>query len=140
MKGPHDYSSPADWPLMMVCTKLNRGRLFLLGDAISTKHRNVPSLSTCLSLLSIPVLHGHVHRVRAVRGSLALLVCLLLEGSAADPVLDRCCHHPRHAGESCVLLRVPEHPVQRRLRLVDLIYLIVCEIIFFLSSIHYSLL
>ena len=19
MKGPHDYSSPADWPLMMVC-------------------------------------------------------------------------------------------------------------------------
>lgn len=21
MKGPHDYSSPADWPLMMVCTR-----------------------------------------------------------------------------------------------------------------------
>lgn len=20
MKGPHDYSSPADWPLMMVCS------------------------------------------------------------------------------------------------------------------------
>lgn len=24
MKGPHDYSSPADWPLMMVCTTISR--------------------------------------------------------------------------------------------------------------------
>lgn len=94
------------------------------------KDFKLPSLSTCLSLLSITVLHGHVHRVRAVRGSLALLVCLLLEGSAADPVLDRRGHHPRHAGESCVLLGVPEHPLQRRLRSVDLIHLLVCGIIF----------
>lgn len=67
--------------------------------------------------LSVTVLHGHVHRVRAVRGSLARLVRLLLEGSVADPVLDWCCHHTWHAGKSRVLLRIPEHPLQRGLRL-----------------------
>lgn len=66
------------------------------------------------------VLHGHVHRVCAVRGSLALVVRLLLEGSAEDPVLDRRGHHPRHAGKGRVLLGIPEHPLQRRLRSVDL--------------------
>lgn len=91
-------------------------------------------LSTFLSLLSATVLHDHVHCVCAVRGSLALLVRLLLEGSVADPVLDWRCHHPRHAGKSCVLLRIPEHPLQRRLRLVDFIYLFVCGIMFFLFT------
>lgn len=56
-----------------------------------------------------------MHRVCAVRGALALLVRLLLEGPAADPVLDWGCHHPRHAGESSVLFRIPEHSLQRRL-------------------------
>lgn len=69
------------------------------------------------SLLSVAVLHGHVHRVRSVWRPLAAVVRLLLEGPAADPVLDRRRHHPGDAGEGCVLLRVPEHPLQRRLRL-----------------------
>lgn len=91
------------------------------------------NLPRFLSLLSVAVLHDHVHRVRAVRGSLALLVRLLLEGSVADPVLDRRSHHPRHAGKSRVLLGVPEHPLQRRLRLVDFISLLVCGLFLFTS-------
>lgn len=63
-----------------------------------TKLRRSPSVPP------ITVLHGHVHSVCVVWGSLALLVCLLLEGPAADPVLDRRRHHPRHAGESGFLL------------------------------------
>ena len=92
------------------------------------------------SLVSVTVLHGHVHCLRAVRGSLALLVRLLLEGSAADPVLDRRRHHPRHAGESCVLLRIPEHSLQRRLRLVDFIHFSICGfcVFSFLSFFFYS--
>lgn len=68
------------------------------------------------SLLSVAVLHGHVHRLRSVWRPLAALVRLLLEGPAADPVLDRRRHHTGDAGEGRVLLRVPEHPLQRRLR------------------------
>lgn len=75
--------------------------------------------SLAAALLSVTVLHGHVHRLRAVWGSLALLVRLLLERPVEDPVLDRGRYHTGHAGKGCVLLGIPEHPLQRRLRLVD---------------------
>lgn len=65
--------------------------------------------------LAVAVLHGHVHRVRPVWRPLAAVVRLLLEGPAADPVLDRRRHHTGDAGEGRVLLRVSEHPLQRRL-------------------------
>lgn len=87
-------------------------------------------ISSLLFPPSATVLHGHVHRVRAVRRPLALLVRLLLEGSAADSVLDRRRHHPGHVGESCVLLRVPEHPLQRRLWWVSVLRLISCSLYF----------
>lgn len=70
--------------------------------------------------MSVTVLYGHVHRVRALWGSLALLVRLLLERSVEDPVLDRRRHHTGHAGKGCILLGIPEHPLQRRLWLVDI--------------------
>lgn len=71
-------------------------------------------------LLSVTVLHGHVHRLRALWSSLALLVRLLLARSVEDPVLDRRRHHTGHAGKGRLLLGIPEHPFQRRLRSVDI--------------------
>lgn len=97
-------------------------------DVVSNKAELFP-------LLSIAVLHGDVHCVRAVRRSLALLVCLLLERSVADPVLDRRGHHTWHAGKSCVLLRVPEHPLQRRLWSVDLYIELSVERFFFFTAV-----
>lgn len=114
------------------------GCVWLCSDRGSVKNKSLSSMSFKHSpLLSITVLHGHVHCVCALRGSLALLVCLLLEGSVADPVLDRRRHHTWHAGKSCVLLGIPEHPLQRRLRSVDFIYLTVCGILFLFSFFLY---
>ena len=76
----------------------------LFGSASLYEGEAEPVSHSRFSLPPIAVLHGHVYCVCAVRGALALLVCLLLEGSAADPVLDRRRHHPGHAGESSVLL------------------------------------
>lgn len=129
MKGPHDYSSPADWPLMMVCTINDVKRVFLLwyyafsvycvwiNDAVFASKQT--GWLSGPALVSVAVLHGHVHRVRALWGSLALLVRLLLERPVEDPILDRRRHHTGHAGKGCVLLGIPEHPLQRRLRLVE---------------------
>lgn len=82
-----------------------------------------------------------MHRVRALWGPLALLVRLLLERSVEDPVLDRGRYHPGHAGKGCVLLRVPEHPLQGRLRFVDprpllLSHLCCCDLHFDLSAVQ----
>lgn len=50
-----------------------------------------------------PVLHGDVHHLCSDGGALVSPVCMLLEGSAQDPVLDRRSHFPWHVGESSLL-------------------------------------
>lgn len=131
---PHVVAFLSGWS----CSVRSVECMWLCSDLGSVKNKSLNSMWFKHSpLLSITVLHGHVHCVCAVRGSLALLVCLLLEGSAADPVLDRRRHHTWHAGKSCVLLGIPEHPLQRRLRSVDFIYLIVCGILFLFSFFLY---
>lgn len=53
MKGPHDYSSPADWPLMMVCTKLNKGRVFCIGGWYFNTTQQC-YLEFCIKILNSP--------------------------------------------------------------------------------------
>lgn len=55
------------------------------------------------------VLHGDVHRVHPVWPALVYLVCLLLEGSAADPVLDSRGDFPGHGGDGRLLRRIWKH-------------------------------
>lgn len=52
------------------------------------------------------VLHGDVHSVHPVRPALVYLVCVLLEGSAADPVLDSGGDFPGDGGDGRLLCRV----------------------------------
>lgn len=66
----------------------------------------------------LPVLHGYVHCVRAVRRSVAPLASVLLAGPAQDPVLDRRSNRPGDAGEGSVLFRVSKHQIPRSLQLV----------------------
>lgn len=104
MEGPHGYISATEWPLMMVRT--------------STRRRSPApaSLTPTGVFFSPPVLHGHVHHLRADGRALAGSVRLFLEGPAQDPVLDRRRHLPGDAGESRLLRRVPEHQIRRAVR------------------------
>lgn len=63
----------------------------------------------------ITVFHGDVYCVRAIWCSLAGMVGLLLERSPENPVLDWCCHLSWNVWESCVLCRISEYPIQRRI-------------------------
>lgn len=49
------------------------------------------------------VLHDDVHSVHPVRSAVVYLGSVLLEGPAADTVLDRWGHFPRDGGEGCIL-------------------------------------
>lgn len=63
------------------------------------------SLLTYLLLL-FTVLYGDVHSVHPVRPALVYLVCVLLEGSAEDPVLDSRGDFPGDGGDGRLLCRI----------------------------------
>lgn len=122
MRGPHQYISASEWPLMIVSLEnhsftwpfpfLNFVAHFLCTSETQFVHPHCMYCNIHVFYVILPsVLHGDVHHLRAVGCALASSLCLLLERPVADPVLDRRRYFPWHAREGGLLCRVSEHPL-----------------------------
>ena len=98
----------------------------MLRLCIDSKLALGPNPSFSLLPTWMTVFHGDVYCICPIWCSVAGMVCLLLERSPENSVLDWRCHLPGNARESCLLCRISEHPIQRRIWYVTKKCLPVC--------------